>query len=69
MRFLLFAALLALPLAASAQTAPPQFTVPAPVLQHVVTYLQAGGAYAEGGRATDRSGPAADGDAEARRTE
>jgi uncharacterized membrane protein YgcG len=48
MRSLILAAFLALPLAAQAQTAPPTFAVPAPVLQHVVTYLAQGGSHAEG---------------------
>jgi hypothetical protein len=49
MRHLTLAALLALPFVAQAQTAPPQaFTVPAPVMQHAVTYLAQGGTHAEG---------------------
>jgi hypothetical protein len=48
MRALILAAFLFLPLAASAQQAPPTFTVPAQVLQHAVTYMQAGGTHAEG---------------------
>ena len=47
MRALILAIVL-LPLVAQAQTAPPQFAVPAPVLNHVVVFLQAGGTHAEG---------------------
>ena len=46
MRYLILAALL-LPLAAQAQQAPPQFTVPAGVLNHVVAFLSNGGTHAE----------------------
>ena len=48
MRFLILAAALLLPLAAQAQTPPASFTVPTPVFQHVVQFLQAGGTHAEG---------------------
>jgi hypothetical protein len=48
-RPLILVAFLVLPVAAQAQTAPPTFTVPAQVMQHVVTYLANGGTHAEGG--------------------
>ena len=47
MRALILAALL-LPLAAQAQQAPQQFTVPAGVLNHVVAFLSNGGTHLEG---------------------
>lgn len=49
MRPLILVAFLALPVAAQAQTVPPTFSVPAQVMQHVVTYLANGGTHAEGG--------------------
>jgi len=54
MRILILIALLALPLVAQAQTLPAQFTVPTPVFQHVVVFLQSGGTHAEGQSLADQ---------------
>jgi hypothetical protein len=48
MRTLILAAALLLPLAAQAQQAPQQFTIPAQVLNHVVAFLFNGGTHLEG---------------------
>lgn len=47
MRSLIIVAVSIFPIFAWAQTAPADFTIPAPVAQHIVQYLQLGGTHAE----------------------
>ena len=56
MRLLILSALLLAPIAAFAQGMPQQqqFSVPANIMQHAVTFLQAGGTHAEGQSLADQ---------------